>query len=107
MTLKEVKEFFTYIRNNPTGESDTELVEEGKKIFDVAIDAMKKYEIMQNEYNERLKSDLAAMLTGILLEFEEELYCDKQCKNCKESCEDIPAGWFIEFIQKKIDNLKA
>lgn len=52
------------------------------------------------------KEDVIALLNEMLVEFKEGLYCDKQCDNCKRSCEDIPAGAFLAFIGEKIQALK-
>ena len=62
--------------------------------------------IPKADYEARLKVDLEAILTDMRLEFEEELNCGAYCDECQKSCEDIPAKWFIDFIQEKINVLK-
>lgn len=71
------------------------------------IDAARKYQMMQADYENRLKADFVAMLTDMQLEFEEELNCGAYCDECHKSCEDIPAIWFLDFIQEKINALKG
>lgn len=63
--------------------------------------------IPKADYETRLKADMVAMLTDMQLEFEEELNCGAYCDECHESCEDIPAIWFLDFIQEKINALKG
>ena len=41
------------------------------KAYDMAIDTMRKYQLFQVDYENRLKADMVAMLTEILLEIEE------------------------------------
>jgi hypothetical protein len=74
---------------------------ENKQAFDIAIDVMCKYQMMQADYEARLKADMVAMLTEIQLEIEE-----------KASAE---GDWIFaegervgsKLIQQKIDALKA
>ena len=72
-----------------------------------ALDIMNKYQMMQADYEKRLKADFVAMLTDMQLEFEEQLNCEAYCDECHESCEDIPAIWFLDYIQVKINALKG
>lgn len=58
------------------------------------------------DYEKRLKADKVAMLTDIQSEFKEGLRCRGCCNNCVNACEDIPAGWFLDFIDAKINSLK-
>ena len=62
--------------------------------------------IPKADYETRLKADMVAMLTDIQLEFKEGLRCKGCCNNCVNACEDIPAGWFLDFIDAKINSLK-
>ena len=57
-------------------------------------------------YETRLKADMVATLTDIQSEFKEGLRCKGCCNNCVNACEDIPAGWFLDFIDAKINSLK-
>lgn len=74
--------------------------------YAVAIETMRKYQMMQADYEARLKADKVAMLTDIQSEFKEGLRCKGCCNNCVNACEDIPAGWFLDFIDAKINSLK-
>ena len=42
-----------------------------KEAYDFAIDTMRKYQMMQADYEARLKADMVAMLSEIQLEIEE------------------------------------
>ena len=66
----------------------------------MAIDTMRKYQMMQADYETRLKADLVAMLTEIQLEIEE---MDSGC-----GWEGYrPTAQVIGLIQQKINELKA
>ncbi len=66
--------------------------------LDVAINTMRKYQMMQADYNARLKADMVAMLEEIDLEFEELTM---------NTCEfDVGLG-YRNIIQQKIDKLKG
>jgi hypothetical protein len=80
---------------------------EHKEFIECAIDTMRKYQMIQADYNARLKADMVAMFTDIQLEFKEGLGCKGCCNNCVNACEDIPAGWFLDFIDAKINSLKG
>lgn len=75
-----------------------------------AIDTMRKYQMMQADYNARLKADMAAMLEDLKKEIEE----------IPNSYEHKPIGTYdyclgaeherkvnLEIIQQKIDSLKG
>lgn len=62
--------------------------------------------MMRLDYETRLKADRVAILTDIQSEFKEGLRCKGCCNNCVNACEDIPAGWFLDFIDAKINSLK-
>ena len=67
---------------------------------------MRKYQQLQADYETRLKADKVATLTDIQSEFKEGLRCKGCCNNCVNACEDIPAGWFLDFFDAKINSLK-
>ena len=68
--------------------------------LEMAIDTMRKYQMMQADYETRLKADLVAMLTEIQLEIEE---MDSGC-----GWEGYrPTAQVIGLIQQKINELKA
>lgn len=97
MTIDKTIEFFNGLECHTP---------QAKDARDTAIDTMRKYQQLQADYENRLKADMTAMITELQLEFEEDLECGACCDNCQESCEDIPARWFLDFIQQKINNLK-
>ena len=76
---------------------------QAKDARDVAIETMRKYQIMQADYNARLKADLVAILVDLQLEIEEQkfdVHTDKDVWNdAIRVCSDI--------IQQKINELKA
>lgn len=86
------------------------LTEEEAEANTIALNTMRKYQMFQDQslslYMERLKADMAATLTDIQSEFKEGLRCKGCCNNCVNACEDIPAGWFLDFIDAKINSLK-
>lgn len=71
-----------------------------------AIDTMRKYQLLQDNYEARLKADMVAMLTEIQLEIEEksiidydeDLYDGGECV--------ISISEINEIIQQKINKLK-
>jgi hypothetical protein len=77
---------------------------ENKQAFDIAIDVMCKYQMMQADYENRLKADMVAMLKELKTEM------DKQCKipNNNASAYDWNNGVYAcyKVVQQKIDALK-
>ena len=73
-----------------------------KKYIDGAIDRLHKYQMMQADYDTRLKADMVAMLTEIQLEIEE-------LKNEPSHCHHFERGirYSSNIIQQKINILKA
>jgi hypothetical protein len=76
---------------------------ENKQAFDIAIDTMKKYQMMQADYEQRLKSDMVAMLTEIQTEIEE---LDTPPAYQDEDYFLIGTNRCSELIQHKINTLK-
>ena len=71
-----------------------------EEYIDGAIDTMRKYQMMQADYETRLKADLVAMLTEIQLEIEE---MDSGC-----GWEGYrPTAQVIGLIQQKINELEG
>ena len=69
-----------------------------KKYIDGAIDRLHKYQMMQSDYENRLKADMAAMLSELQLEIEE---MDSGC-----GWEGYrPTAQVIGLIQQKINEL--
>lgn len=65
-----------------------------------AVDAMRQYQQLQADYENRLKADMVAMLTEIQLEIEE--FMGTISPNYDEAAQDIS-----KVIQQKINSLKA
>ena len=73
---------------------------EHKEFIEISIDTMRKYQMMQADYENRLKADMVAMLTEILLEIEE---MDSGC-----GWEGYrPTAQVIGLIQQKINALRG
>jgi hypothetical protein len=75
---------------------------QAKDAREVAIDTMRKYQKMQADYENRLKSDMVAMLTELQLEIEEvktQSGFDEAWDGAVKQCSEI--------IQQKIDKLKG
>ena len=69
-------------------------------IYETLVDVAYKYQLMQADYEARLRADLVAMLTEIQLEIEE---MDSGC-----GWEGYrPTAQVIGLIQQKINELKA
>lgn len=66
---------------------------------DVLVDTARKYQMMQADYETRLKADMVAMLTDIQLEMESLRFGQPPRKYVVDECLDI--------IQQKINALKA
>lgn len=75
-----------------------------------AIETMRKYQMLQADYENRLKADMVAMLTELCLEIEEKKFLESSCyfmdkteeKNYAVYTDDIS-----NIIQQKIDALKG
>lgn len=77
--------------------------------FKVAIDTMRKYQLMQANYENRLKADLVAILTETQLEIEEEKASTQHLHyDDLENAENYNNGIdnCIDIIQEKINELK-
>ncbi len=77
---------------------------ENKQAFDIAIDTMKNYQMMEADYEARLKADMVAMLTDIQLRIEE---LDTPPAYQDEDYFLIGTNKCSELIQQKIDKLKG
>lgn len=74
----------------------------------VAVDTMRKYQMFQDKYTERLKADMVAMLTEIQLEIEEKAIRKQGVDSGFEyDYEFIQSEEVVEIIQQKINALKA
>jgi hypothetical protein len=67
--------------------------------------------IPKDQYENRLKADMVAMLTEIQLEIREyhEIGCDEDCNNCRMvGCvEPVNVIKDLDIIQQKINTLKG
>jgi hypothetical protein len=83
--------------------------------LDIAIDTARKYQMMQAEYEARLKADMVAMLTDIQLEIEEkEQYYQDKFLESRNAVHDAAMGGRMfgcgeckDIIQQKINALKG
>ena len=80
---------------------------ENKQAYDIAIETMRKYQIMQADYENRLKADMVAMLTELQAEIEKvpkyRITHNNLCvyREAEEYISDIN-----KVIQQKINLLK-
>ena len=73
----------------------------------VAVDSMRKYQMMQADYEARLKADMVAMLTEILLEAEENTVRWYVGRVDGKSDDVVLMETLQEIIQERIDKLKG
>ena len=81
----------------------TNITKEDCEAFEIAIDTMRKYQMMQADYEYRLKADMVAMLEDLQLDVEGQkfdVHIDKDVWNDAISI-------CLEFIQEKINSLKV
>ncbi len=72
-----------------------------------AVDAMRKYQLMQADYENRLKADMVAILTEIQLEIEENSYPENVYGDEYGIDKIIATDAIYQIIQQKINALKA
>jgi hypothetical protein len=87
MTIDKTIEFFNGLECHTP---------QAKDARDIAVDTMRKYQMMEADYKARLKADMVAMLTEIQLEIEE--LDTPSNSDAYMTCS--------ELIQQKIDKLK-
>ena len=101
MTIDEARRHLdTWSTTHGSGITTDEQHEQAKKI---ARDTMRKYQLMQVDYEARLKADMVAMLTEIQLEIE-DLYPEHQCSGELTGFADA-IETITPIIQQKIDKL--
>ena len=90
-----------YIVGYPTHDKQDETRKKINASLDMAIDTMRKYQKIKADYENRLKTDMVAMLTEIQLEIEE-------LKNEPACCQHYKRGvnQSSDIIQQKINSLK-
>ena len=71
-----------------------------------AVDAMRKYQLMQADYEARLKADMVAMLTEIQLEMEENTVRWYVGRVDGKSDDVVLMETINDIIQQKINTLK-
>ena len=108
MTIEDTINTFQHIRNHPKTDEE-EVIKFGQELFDTAIDTMRKYQMMQADYENRLKADLVAMLTEIQLEIEElDSRAGYDGNGMPTFANDYVRIIKVnEIIQQKINELKA
>ena len=113
MTIEHVNKLLSVITATITEDDDCFTIEdENLQVFKetllTAIDTMRKYQMMQADYEARLKADMAAMLTEIQLEIEEmfglctEIHGDEWNEINTVHSQDV-----LSLIQQKINALKG
>ena len=75
MTIDEAITNLMFLRLNPTGDKECELEPEAKELFDVAIETMRKYQIMQAN-------------------------CNTKQNNCPDK-EDITEEQFMNYLRRR------
>lgn len=113
LMLGGMKYAVRYWKDKDKEESDIE--QTNVEAVKTALDTMHKYQMMQAEYEARIKADMVAMLTEIQLEIEErEQYYQDEFLKSKNAVRDAAMGGrmfgcgdCIEIIQQKINVLKA
>ena len=75
MTIDEAITNLMFLRLNPTGDKECELELEAKELFDVAIETMRKYQIMQAN-------------------------CNTKQNNCPDK-EDITEEQFMNYLRRR------
>ena len=79
---------------------------QAKDARDVAIDTMRKYQMLQADYKARLRDDMAAMLTEIQLECEENTVRWYVGRVDGKSDDVVLIDTLNEIIEQKINALK-
>ena len=89
-------------------ESITVVTDEKQALaFALAVHTMKKYQMMQADYENRLKADMVAMLTELQLEIEEmENPYTTRVSGCAQGGFERGARESQNLIQQKINSLK-
>ena len=112
MTIEDTINTFQHIRNHPKTDEE-EVIKFGQELFDTAIDTMRKYQLMQADYENRLKADMVVMLTDLQLEIEElDFFEDEEPVNITQELIDEVKSWeygvkdCCKVIQQKINSLK-
>lgn len=72
-----------------------------EECLDTAIETMRKYQMFQADYENRLKADMAAMLEDLRLDFQEA-----ELVGVFDNKELIFADEVDDLVQQKINNLK-
>ena len=106
MTIEDTINTFQHIRNHPKTDEE-EVIKFGQELFDTAIDAMRKYQLMQADYENRLKADMVAMLTEIQLEIDEIPIVTRHGVTGTVMTAQGMRKKIKENIQQKINALKA
>lgn len=86
-------------------ESITVVTDEKQALaFALAVHTMKKYQMIQADYETRLKADLEAILTDLQLEIEEMDSRKGDCYFATPGC--VSRDTVVGLIQEKINELK-
>lgn len=74
---------------------------EHKEFIETSIETMRKYQMFQAKYAERLRADMVAMLEDLRLDFQEA-----ELAGVLDNKELIFADEVDDLVQQKINNLK-
>ncbi|MBR2555393.1 MAG: hypothetical protein IKE94_11065 [Aeriscardovia sp.] len=72
--------------------------------LEVSIDTMRKYQMLQADYETRLKADMVAMLTELKKEIEGQCKIPNNCASAYDWNNGVYACY--KAVQQKIDTLK-
>ena len=105
-TIDKSIELLEYLKTQPM------FILHKDEALDIAVDIMRKYQIMQAEYNARLKADMVAMLEELVLQIDELSFSDEEPTNITQDYIDEVRAWEYgkkgckKLIKQKIDVLK-
>lgn len=98
---------YTRSGNESIRTSNAKTYEQHAKEYRQILRYLAEYRLMQADYETRLKADMVAMLTDIQLEIEENSYPENVYGDEYGIDEVISTDEIYQFIQQKIDALKA
>ena len=64
----------------------------------IAKDTLRKYQMMQADYEARLRADMAAMLNEVKAEIMNVYACDNDSKFVRMTCRDIIQDYSVNYV---------